>query len=288
MTKITMRSPAKLNWYLRVFEPRADGYHDIETIFQELELADELSFERGEDESCLIAGFPADVPAEANLITRAWQLLREAYPGHVHGIRVNAVKNLPRGGGLGGGSSNAAAALTAISQLFGLNLPFSRLKMLGSRLGSDVPFFIRGGCAIGRGRGEQIEPVEGAGEFPLVLVFPDMGVSTRDAYARLDSLKRPQTTGTNVNSLLNAIRSGDPGALAPLIRNDFELVVKDEPWYRHAFDILMSQGCQRVFLCGSGSTVAGLTRTMNEADKIKSQVREFCNYTSLCTRALSG
>src|SRR5690606_38610901 len=113
--------------------------------FQELEIADDLTFSHAAVDQCSIEGFPPDVSYETNLITRSWRLLKQHFPSRVGGIHCQAVKRLPRGGGLGGGSSNGAVALRACNELFNLQLSHSELETLGAELGSDVPFFIRGG-----------------------------------------------------------------------------------------------------------------------------------------------
>ena len=266
-------SPAKINWFLRVGSIRPDGYHEIETVFQETDYADEMTCEAVAGGECKITGFPVWVPQEKNLIYRAWQLLRAECPGMVGGVRIRVKKMLPLGGGLGGGSSNCAAALNAIDRLFNLELGASQLELLGARLGSDVPFFVRGGCAIGTGRGETLEPVTGTKTFHAVLVMPGESVSTPVAYARLDALKRPPPAA-GVREVCDALRTGDPNALAPLIHNDFELAVAGEGWFQTAVGNLKKAGCLRVFLCGSGSTVAGLTENSAHAEQIKNDLQE--------------
>lgn len=287
-TALTVRSHAKLNWYLRVLDPRPDGYHDLETIFETLELADTLRFTPLDAAECRISGFPPDVPAERNLITRAWQVLREEFPERVRGLQVEAEKTLPRGGGLGGGSSNAAAALLALDRLYGLSLPTERLVELGARLGSDVAFFVMGGCAVATGRGEILTPLEAPGEFHLVLVLPDEPVPTGEAYARLDAIARPAPAAA-LGEAAEAVKAGDPVRLARLIVNDFELVVVDRPWFRKCCEALREGGALRAFLCGSGSTVAGLAENQEGAAEILRHVHESCPYPAYHTtaRALS-
>lgn len=262
---ITLRSPAKLNWFLRVLEPRPDGYHDLETVFQELELADELTFSYAGDERCSIRGFPEDVPAETNLITRAWEQLRQDFPDQVSGIQVDAVKRLPRGGGLGGGSSNCAAALKAMNQLFDLRLSDDDLEMRGARLGSDVPFFVRGGCAIGAGRGELLTQVQQTHAHHLVLVVPPKGISTAAAFAHLDSLPQRPRPDFSAEDVVAARNSGSAEELAAVIYNDFEIPLAGLDWYEEICNALREAGVLKTFLCGSGSTVASLVRNAEES-----------------------
>ncbi|HKE00112.1 MAG TPA: 4-(cytidine 5'-diphospho)-2-C-methyl-D-erythritol kinase, partial [Planctomycetota bacterium] len=157
--RIVVASPAKLNLFLEVIARRDDGYHEIETVFQEIALFDEIVVERGvaKDEfSCDVAGLAR--PGE-NLVERAVEAFRRE-TGIREPLRIELTKTIPAGSGLGGGSSNAAGALQALDLLLGAHVPLERLEALAVSLGSDCAFFLHGGCAIGRGRGEKIEPLD--------------------------------------------------------------------------------------------------------------------------------
>jgi 4-diphosphocytidyl-2-C-methyl-D-erythritol kinase len=271
---VKLLSPAKINWYLRVHDKRPDGYHDIETVFHEIALADTLEFDTIRASDCVISGMPFRVPKPVNLIWQAWDLLRQHCPGRVRGVRVRIDKRIRSGGGLGGGSSNAATTLRAVNDLFDLGFGLDELAWLGAQLGSDVPVFIRGGAAVGRGRGELLESVDNAREFHLVLAFPVEHVSTSQAYARLESLPRPAPRAT-VAQVLAALAGGDPAALAPLIHNDFEYAVADRPWFQNAMTLLTESGCLRAFLTGSGSTVVGLAASAADAAKSARAIQTF-------------
>lgn len=252
-----IHSHAKLNWHLEVLNRRPDGFHEIISVMQELELADMLEVSPADAGGCLVEGLPPEVPPDDNLIVRAWNLLRDECGEGVGGIRVRIDKHIPAGGGLGGGSSNAAATLKAIRELFGLQLSDAELTVLGARLGSDVPFFVGGGCALVRGRGEIVEPVAGIPSLEIVLAFPQARVSTPAAYAALGRGMEPVAT-QGPATLLKALAEGDAALVAPLIRSDFEMLFRGEEWFQAASKTLTDAGASRVFLCGSGSTVAGL------------------------------
>ncbi len=269
----TWASPAKINWYLRVLGRRPDGYHDIETVFQSLDLHDELEFHPVPGGECTITGMPGDVPLERNLVWRAWEALRRRWPERVGGVDVVVRKRIPMGGGLGGGSSNAATALRAVVRTFDLRVAEADLHAIAVSLGSDVPFFLVGGCAVGRGRGETLEPVEPMPPLELVLLFPEESVSTAEAYRVLGGMERPGPV-CQVADFLQALRSGDPERIAASVHNDFERVVADRPWYRHARDVLERAGCSRAFLTGSGSTVVGVPRKEKTAREIAIIVQE--------------
>lgn len=269
MEPLHLRSHAKINWLLAVAATRADGFHEILSLFQALELGDDMTFRALETGECQLAGFPADIALESNLVYRAWRLMRERFPGRVHGLSVLIEKHLPRGGGLGGGSSNAAATLNAINALYGLALAPAELADLGAELGSDVPFFITSGAAIVRGRGEIVEPI--ASPLPcyhLVLVFPEEGMPTPEAYRKLDSMQHVSLFPHSLSPLLTEWRSGDVARMAAAAQNDFELAAADYPWYQEASHRLREAGALKTLLCGSGSTVAGLVRSAAEGEAV--------------------
>lgn len=285
---VVVQSRSKLNWYLRVLEPREDGFHDIETIFQELQLSDELSFELIDAEACEITGFPDDVPTETNLIRQAWELLRRPYAAQVGGVRVSAVKTIPRGGGLGGGSSNAAATLLALNKIFNLQLSRAELETLAATLGSDVPFFVRGGIAVGRGRGELLESLPVPPQYHVVLVQPGHGISTREAYSRLDALPLHAKALHSLEGVRRAVLTGNPHRLAAAIHNDFEQAVERENWYKRTVSALDQAGCLRAFLCGSGSTVAGLCENQSHCSEVNTRLNNILPYTRFVTCTLAG
>lgn len=251
-------SYAKINWYLRILDRRPDGYHNLETVFQEVELADRLAIEPIEEPQCVIEGMPFDLPFEKNLIYRAWARLREAFPEKVRGIRVEVDKRIPDGGGLGGGSSNAATTLCAVNELFSLGVTWQELERFGAELGSDVAFFVRGGCAVGRGRGEILEPVDGVQPFEIGLVFPGVRTSTAEAYQRLAALPERPRPSRPLDHVLDALRMGDDAFLSKAVFNDFDAVYRHEPWYCRAVELLQELGFERCMLSGSGSTLIGI------------------------------
>jgi 4-diphosphocytidyl-2-C-methyl-D-erythritol kinase len=251
-------SYAKINWYLRILDRRPDGYHNLETIFQELNLADRLSIEPLEERRCIIEGMPFAIPLEKNLIYRAWARLREIFPEKVGGIRVEVDKRIPDGGGLGGGSSNAATTLTALNELFSLGLASQELELIGAELGSDVAFFVRGGCAVGRGRGELLQHVESVRPFDIGLVFPSVRTSTAEAYRRLAELPNRPTPPHPLDRVLEALRMGDETLLSNTVFNAFDAVYRNEDWYRDGVAILKELGFERYMLSGSGSTLIGI------------------------------
>jgi 4-diphosphocytidyl-2-C-methyl-D-erythritol kinase len=178
---IQLPSYAKINWSLRVTGKRADGYHDLETVFQLISLHDTLTF--SESDHLVVTCDDRTIPTdERNLVVKAARALG------VDRVAIHIEKRIPSGGGLGGGSSNAAATLTTLAKMFNIDRP---LEPLALQLGSDVPFFLVGGTAYATGRGEVITPIPAAPKLPLLLVLPRERVSTAEAFRALKRFSPP-------------------------------------------------------------------------------------------------
>ena len=250
--KFSLPSFAKINLHLRVLGKRDDGYHEIFTVFQTVSLADELTFEPA-DTLGLVCDDPA-VPTDGmNLIFRAARALDPD-----RGARVSLVKRIPIGGGLGGGSSNAASALIGLNRLWGLGLSVDQLASIGAGIGSDVPFFLSGGTGIGIERGADIEAVPDFDGGLMVLVTPDVHVSTAAAYA---SLHAENLTNGDLNRILRVCRSEAESTdfLRSTLINDFEPTVFAEfPEIGRAKQGLIELGADQALMSGSGASVFGI------------------------------
>lgn len=247
---------AKINLGLKVLRRREDGYREICTIMQSVDLADVLLFEPAA-EDCLTCTDPGLPTGADNLVLRAAELFnrRLSAPRRVH---IHLEKNIPVGAGLGGGSADAAAALRGLNRLCGEPLSAAQLRQLASHLGSDVPFLISGGTALARGRGELLEPLRWEGDFCYVLVYPGVAVSTAWAYSQI----RPNLT--HPSPYLNFITSLSGGrvagkALLSVLENDFQgLVERVNPIVAELRSGLSLAGAQACSMSGSGSTVYGI------------------------------
>jgi 4-diphosphocytidyl-2-C-methyl-D-erythritol kinase len=252
---VELEAPAKVNLYLQVFEPGADGYHPIVTLFQALELSDRLRVRvvPGSEVSLVVTGLDAG-PAEDNLARRAAQAFLEA-AGARAGVRIDLEKRIPAGGGLGGGSSDAAATLRALDALLPGALPAGRLQGLAARLGSDVPFFLCGSpLARGEGRGEKLTPLAPLPAADLILALPESPVSTAWAYRALDAHRAAVGVGGPLRAPSPARPTSWDG-VAREARNDFEVVVPaSHPLVARAREALLATGPQLALLAGSGSS----------------------------------
>jgi len=247
MTGLRWAAPAKLNLFLHVLGRRADGYHELETLFQLVDLCDEIEIRPRRDGVIERVGGPVDIPPEADLAVRAAVRLREAAGDPSLGCDLALVKRIPAGGGLGGGSSDAAAVLVALDALWGLDWPGERLRELAAGLGADVPVFVAGETAIGRGVGERLERAAVARR-GYAIVFPGVPVATAGAF-QAPELTRNSPTLTIPGSLFSI----DEGASLPG-RNDLEPVVAARhPAVRAALEWLGARG--RARLTGSGASV---------------------------------
>jgi 4-diphosphocytidyl-2-C-methyl-D-erythritol kinase len=264
--RVTVRAPAKVNLALVVGPRRADGYHDIVSIFHAVSLYDELVARPGPEGSVLldVHGDQADmVPLdESNLAIRAAHLLAE-YAGVQAGVAFSITKHIPVAGGMAGGSADAAAALVACDALWGTALGREELGTLAGRLGADVPFALIGGTAVGTGRGDRLTPALARGTYHWVLALSDEGLSTGAVYAELDRLRNrtPVPPPTIPGKVMTALRSGDAAALGQVLRNDLERAVYAlRPPLRLVVHAGRDLGALGAVVSGSGATCAFLAR----------------------------
>lgn len=251
--RLTLPSFAKINLYLEVLGKRPDGYHEIFTVLQTISLCDELTFEDAESRIELtMNGLPLP-QGEKNLIVRAAHALRSEF-NIGRGARIFLRKRIPVGGGLGGGSSNAAVALIGLSKVWGIDLQIKSFEKIAGTLGTDVPFFLKGGTATGAGRGEIIES---AVDFPFsdaIVTAPRLHISSASAYAGLNA---PNLTNTASNRILNVSRAAE--ILRGELKNDFEKTVFARfPEVGRAKEMLLKLGAERALMSGSGASVFGI------------------------------
>ncbi|MHB8345863.1 MAG: 4-(cytidine 5'-diphospho)-2-C-methyl-D-erythritol kinase [Acidiferrobacterales bacterium] len=259
-------APAKLNLFLHVTGRRPDGYHTLQTLFQFLDFADELAFEVTGDRRISRATAIPGVAEDADLCVRAARALQAA-TGVRRGAAIHIVKRIPQGGGLGGGSSDAAATLLALNRLWKLALPLADLSALGLRLGADVPVFIQGHAAWGEGVGEVLAPVALAESWYVILV-PPVRVSTQAVFAEFDRQVAAQLTGYSQPITIRDFHAGR-------VRNDLEAVVRRlYPEVDKALTWLGNFGDAR--MTGSGSCVYLTTTGPGQAGDIAGRCPRDC------------
>jgi 4-diphosphocytidyl-2-C-methyl-D-erythritol kinase len=265
---LRVRCPAKINLGLWILGPRPDGYHEIDTILQTIALEDEIRLEPAREGFTLeTRGIP--IPGDApNLLTRAWDLLVERAGGRLpQGIKATLTKRIPVGAGLGGGSSDAAGFLLGADRILGLGLSPDELQTLAARLGSDVPFFLRGGTARATGRGEVVRQLCPMDPLWIVLATPPVAISTSWAYGQVKlRLTRYDDRATFLES---ALAGRDLDAAWDEMRNDFEdVVLPGFPGLAALRHALIGGGAVKALLAGSGSTLFGIQRTREDAFRL--------------------
>ncbi|MHB8454890.1 MAG: 4-(cytidine 5'-diphospho)-2-C-methyl-D-erythritol kinase [Acidiferrobacterales bacterium] len=240
-------APAKLNLFLHITGRRADGYHTLQTVFQFLDYSDELAFEITANERISRATAVPGVTEDADLCVRAARLL-QASAGVKRGALIHLHKRIPQGGGLGGGSSDAATALLALNHLWGVNLPNSDLATLALGLGADVPVFIHGQAAWGEGVGDILTPVSVPEPWYVVLV-PPVQVSTASVFAAFDRDVVPQLTHSDRPLTIRGFRAGHVGNdLQPIVCRLYPEVDKVLNWLGNFGDARMTGSGSCVFL----------------------------------------
>ncbi len=259
---VTVRVPGKVNLYLAVGDRRDDGYHELTTVFQAVSLLDELTVRNADVLSLEVVGEGSDkLPTdERNLAWQAAELMAE-HVGRAPDVSIMIDKSIPVAGGMAGGSADAAAVLVAMNALWELNVPRRDLRMLAARLGSDVPFALHGGTALGTGRGEELATVLSRNTFHWVLAFADGELLTPAVFDELDRLRE---TGDpprldEAGPVLAALAAGDPQQLAPLLGNELAAAaVSLDPALRRALRAGEEAGALAGIVSGSGPTCAFL------------------------------
>jgi len=257
MRAITLQSPAKVNLHLEIGGRRNDGFHDLCSLFQIVSLTDTITIRslKESDKTCSIHGnFSCD--SEDNLICRAYRLFSDRY-GVGTSIEVAVDKRIPEGAGLGGGSSNAAATLKGLRDLFSVSADDRELARLGAEIGSDVPFFCLGPLAMVSGRGEKVVPLNRPRTLPMVLVLPDFPVSTGDAYRWLDEGRGGDSPSVSSNLDFAALYAKPPdewpffNSFTPVLRERYPLIGQ-------ILDTFSFEGALYTDVSGSGSAVYGI------------------------------
>lgn len=272
---VTVRVPSKVNLHLAVGAVRKDGFHELSTVFQSLSLTDEVTVAIADEPGVEVRGEGASqVPTDgANLAWRAVEeLARHAGKGAEEPkVRVMIRKNIPVSGGMASGSADAAATLVGLASLWKLDMGRDELAHVAAALGSDVPFMLHGGTALGTGRGEQIVPVLTRHTFHWVLAFARGGLATPKVYAELDRLRdtgEPPRVG-EVEPVLEALAAGDPRQLALLLGNDLQAAaVSLRPGLRRTLRAGVDAGALAGTVSGSGPTCAFLCASADDAVQV--------------------
>ena len=269
---VVVRVPGKVNLQLSVGPLEADGYHEVTTVFQAISIYDDVTLrfaDPGSGIALQVAGPTAHgVPVDStNLAYRAAQIMIDRHDLDFD-ISIHIKKEIPVAGGMAGGSADAAAVIVAFDALYELGLSRDGMEKIGAELGSDVPFAITGGIAIGRGRGDNLTPVLARGSYNWVLAMASQGLSTQSVYNECDRLRtglditRPQVG----DAILQALRAGDASMLGRSLSNDLQSAACSlRPALRLVLDVGFDYGALGAVVSGSGPTVAFLVQDEERA-----------------------
>ncbi len=273
---VTVRAPGKVNLYLSVGDRRDDGYHELATVFHAVSLADDVTIRDADVLSLLVVGEGADsVPTdESNLAWQAAELMAD-HVRRAPDVAITLDKSIPVAGGMAGGSADAAAVLVGLNELWGLGVPRRDLHAMAAELGSDVPFALHGGTALGTGRGEELTTVLARSTFHWVLAFGARGLSTARVYAEIDKLRAAGNPPRmeDPEPLLSALSAGDPHRLAPLLGNDLQpAALSLEPELRRTLRAGTEAGALAGLVSGSGPTCAFLCASAESAVGVSAEL----------------
>ena len=276
MKSLTLKSPAKLNLYLRIAGRRSDGYHNLLTLFHRVSLADTLRLAKVPADFFLKCPDPRIPLDENNLIAKAYRLLQTRFPA-LGGVRVSLEKRIPVGAGLGGGSSNAAFFLLGMKKLYRLRISTSGLLKMGAQLGADVPFFIHNiNQGIGTGRGDRILKKKAGARHYFILAASEQGLSTREVY-RQYSNRAPALTKSSreLRILCDFLAQKKYEKAAALLKNDLEFPAFElRPSLRDLVGKFKKRGILFAGMTGSGPTVFGISSGFQEAKRAAKELQK--------------
>ena len=284
MKELRIESPAKVNLFLEVLGKREDGYHNVETILETVDLFDSLTLKEtkeGIEIACppsLRSGvsrresdFPSLPLGRENLAYQAAFLLKKRL-GLKKGIQITINKRIPLASGLGGGSGNAASVLLGLNKLWNLDLSYEELFQLARELGADVPFFLRGGRTLGKGRGDELQPLSQDPALYFVLVSPDFEVSTEGVYENLKNLTKE---ARSIKIILSALNSGKITKIGNSLYNRLEeVVIPRHPQIAKIKKRLLELGAGGALMSGSGPSVFGLADDKKSAAEIYRKIKK--------------
>ena len=279
---LRLLAPAKINLSLDVLGRRDDGYHTVEMVMQTIDLCDSITVElRHDDKIKVICQHPLAPGGPDNLAHRAADLLKK-FSGSDLGVTITIDKRIPVAAGLGGGSADAAAVLKGLNMLWQLALSPEELSQVGFRLGADIPFCLLGGTALAEGIGEKLTPLPSPPRLWIVLLKPNVKVSTADIYSRYDAAA--VKTRPNTQLLIEALATGDSDTFSSAMANVLETVAsKYIPIIRCLKEKAMKNGALAAQMSGSGPTVFVLTSSYHQAEAIYKNLKHQVEFTHITT-----
>ncbi len=279
MEELIIESYGKINLALDVLYKRPDGYHELNTVMQQISLSDKLIFKEIES-GIIVESRGLKVPLDStNLVYRAWEQLKPLSKID-RGIHITIEKNIPVAAGLAGGSSNGAATLKALNQLWNLNLSLNELMEIGVRLGADVPFCLLGGTALAKGIGDILTPLKSFKDVYMLIGNPGIGVSTEYAYSKLNIQK---DHSIDIPGLISCMDKRDLKCVGKKFKNIMEdPIIKEYPIIKEVKDNMMANGALGTLMSGSGPTVFGLFEDEESIKYAKEKLLEIIDKVYIC------
>lgn len=277
MNQIELKSYSKINFGLQVLNKREDGFHNINTIFAKTSLCDKLKFTKIKSDKVIFKS-NFEISESVNLILLITKLIRNNYNLKNEGLEIELEKRIPVGGGLGGGSSNAASTIIALNELYKLNLNYSQMHSIATKYGSDIPFFLKKGWAVGKGKGEELNYFEYRKSWFALIVNPKIHISTPDAY---NALNRNSNSVKEID-FESCLQNENIYSFKKKIINDFEIpVFENYPSIKKIKDNLYENGAFFALLSGSGASVFGLFENFENAKVASENFNSY--FTEICT-----
>lgn len=275
MDGIVLKPFAKINLGLDIIGRRENGYHEVKMVMQSIDLKDSMKMFVLDDDvvtmNCNLDYLPTD---DSNIVVKAVKLVKREY-GIDKGVRIELEKNIPVAAGMAGGSSNAAAALHGMNELFDLKLNAKELCKLGVKLGADVPYCIMGGTMLAEGIGEILTPLKKAPDCYVAIVKPAFAVSTKAVYEAYDKLSGNEIVHPDIDGIIKAINEGDLYKMCALMGNTLESVTEAEyPYIKEIKSILVKNGAIKALMSGSGPTVFGIFDDLATANQAISHIED--------------
>jgi len=289
MNELRLRANAKINLFLEVLDRRTDGYHNIETVFQSIDLHDVITLRESASGGVKVKCDNPRVPVDSsNLVYKAAELLSQESEKRF-GVEIHILKRIPVGAGLAGGSTDAAATLIGLNELWGMGYGVDELMQLGGKLGADVPFCIMGGTALGQGRGDELTRLKTFSQIPVVIANPGFQVFTAWAYGSLKDLGLTRAR-KNANILVGKMQQNDISDVGRELFNIFENVVMEKyPPVRRIKEEFIRAGASGALMSGSGPTVFAIAQDMSSAQRLREQVgnlADFCIVTQTSSASI--
>ncbi|ADL42317.1 4-diphosphocytidyl-2C-methyl-D-erythritol kinase [Caldicellulosiruptor obsidiansis OB47] len=277
-----LKAYAKINLALDVLSKREDGYHEIRTIMQTVDLYDIINIEKIEEDNIIVTTSSENIPTDnKNHAYIAASLLKERF-GVKQGVRIHIEKNIPVSAGLAGGSTDAAAVLKGLNEIFELNLSEQQLMEIGREIGADVPFCLVGGTALCEGIGEKVIKLKSAPQMNILIAKPEVYVSTQAVYEALDLSKVKKRP--NIEAMISAIEEGNVKEIAKNLCNVLEVVtVNQYPVINRVKDIMRNNNALGTVMTGSGPAVFGIFSNRYDALKAAERLKVFIKEIILTT-----